>query len=93
MRNQISICRKTYQVHGISFTTRERNMAAQVQATPQSKVKSKGQGSLKDVDAFIFDVFGTVVDWRTNVVKEVQELGMKHGTGSSSFLYCARVKE
>lgn len=55
-------------------------MAAQVQATPQSKVKSKGQGSLKDVDAFIFDVFGTVVDWRTNVVKEVQELGMKHGT-------------
>lgn len=67
-------------------------MAAQVQATPQSKVKSKGQGSLKDVDAFIFDVFGTVVDWRTNVVKEVQELGMKHGTGSSSFLYCARVK-
>jgi len=59
-----------------------------MQATSQSKVKSSGRGSLKDVDAFIFDVFGTVVDWRTNVVKEVQELGLKYGVGSSLFLHC-----
>jgi len=60
-----------------------------MQATPQSKVKFSGRGSLKDVDAFIFDVFGTVVDWRTNVVKEVQELGLRYGVGSSLLSYCA----
>ncbi|KXN85894.1 (S)-2-haloacid dehalogenase 4A [Leucoagaricus sp. SymC.cos] len=49
------------------------------QAQTASQAKTTGQGPLKNIDAFIFDVFGTVVDWRTNVVKEVQELGKKHG--------------
>ncbi|KAF7760302.1 hypothetical protein Agabi119p4_10978 [Agaricus bisporus var. burnettii] len=35
--------------------------------------------ALKDVEVFIFDVFGTVVDWRSSVVKEIQEVGQKHG--------------
>jgi len=60
-----------------------------MQATSQSKVNSSGRGSLKDVDAFIFDVFGTVVDWRTNVVKEVQELSLKYGVGSFLFSHRA----
>jgi hypothetical protein len=29
--------------------------------------------SLKDVDAFLFDVFGTVVDWQGSVAQQVQE--------------------
>jgi hypothetical protein len=58
-------------------------MSVQAQTTPtKSQGKTKGQGPLKDIDAFVFDVFGTVVDWRTNVVKEVEELGKKHGVGA-----------
>lgn len=47
----------------------------------KTQAQAKAQGPLKDVGAFIFDVFGTVVDWRTNVVKEVTELGTKYGVG------------
>uniref|UniRef100_A0A0W0EYB6 Putative haloacid dehalogenase n=1 Tax=Moniliophthora roreri TaxID=221103 RepID=A0A0W0EYB6_MONRR len=31
------------------------------------------------IEALIFDVFGTTVDWRKSVVKELQEIGEKHG--------------
>ena len=41
-------------------------MSIQAQETPLSKAKFKGRGSLKGVGAFIFGVFGTVVDWCTN---------------------------
>ncbi|KAJ8082739.1 hypothetical protein PM082_008595 [Marasmius tenuissimus] len=30
------------------------------------------------VEALIFDVFGTTVDWRTSVVQELKDLGKKH---------------
>ncbi|KAJ3576806.1 hypothetical protein NP233_g183 [Leucocoprinus birnbaumii] len=64
----------------IESTARTETMSStQTQKTSQSKAKGL-QGPLKDIDAFIFDVFGTVVDWRTNVVKEVTELGKKHSS-------------
>ena len=28
-----------------------------------------------NVKALIFDVFGTVVDWRSSIIKQCQELG------------------
>lgn len=31
------------------------------------------------IEAFVFDVFGTVVDWRSSVTAELQALGNKHG--------------
>lgn len=34
---------------------------------------------MKRVKALIFDVFGTVVDWRTSVEAELKALGDKHG--------------
>lgn len=55
-------------------------MSTQAQTQTPSEARSKK--SLKDVEAFIFDVFGTVVDWRTSVVRELQELGKKHGTST-----------
>lgn len=35
--------------------------------------------ALEDVRALTFDVFGTVVDWRTSVIRELQTVGRKHG--------------
>src|ERR1700687_929461 len=29
--------------------------------------------------ALAFDVFGTVVDWRSSIIRELEELGQRHG--------------
>ncbi|EKM77536.1 hypothetical protein AGABI1DRAFT_115116 [Agaricus bisporus var. burnettii JB137-S8] len=54
---------------------------SQAKAQPSSQPQSeKSAGNLlKDVDVLIFDIFGSVVDWRTSVAREVQEVGKKHG--------------
>ena len=33
---------------------------------------------MKEIRAFVFDVFGTVVDWESTVVAELKALGDKH---------------
>ena len=35
--------------------------------------------NIKKPRALTFDVFGTVVDWRTSISREIQELGAKKG--------------
>jgi len=47
------------------------------------RVVAGGQGSIKpqlaSVKALVFDTFGTVVDWRSSVIAEGQQLGkQKH---------------
>ena len=37
------------------------------------------QETLADVEAMTFDVFGTVVDWRTSIIREGQMLGAEKG--------------
>lgn len=34
---------------------------------------------MDNVKALLFDVFGTVVDWRSSVEAELKDLGLKHG--------------
>lgn len=36
------------------------------------------------VEALVFDVFGTVVDWRSSVVEELRSLGKKHSVGETT---------
>ncbi|KAK7028522.1 hypothetical protein R3P38DRAFT_2936938 [Favolaschia claudopus] len=35
---------------------------------------------LSGVQALLFDVFGTVVDWHGSVTKELERVGKQHGT-------------
>jgi len=35
--------------------------------------------SLNSVKALVFDTFGTVVDWRSSVAKEIEDLGRRKG--------------
>jgi len=44
---------------------------------PQSSTRSNAQ--LGSVKALVFDTFGTVVDWRTSVTREVEELARRKG--------------
>ncbi|KAF8961184.1 haloacid dehalogenase [Flammula alnicola] len=39
---------------------------------------------MDNVKALIFDVFGTVVDWRSSVVAELEVLGKQHGVASDT---------
>jgi len=35
--------------------------------------------TMEEVKALIFDVFGTVVDWRGSIVRELEVSGKEHG--------------
>src|SRR5271165_7368960 len=37
------------------------------------------QNATDQVEALFFDVFGTVVDWRTSIIWELEEFGRKKG--------------
>ncbi|MCH2508555.1 MAG: haloacid dehalogenase type II, partial [Dehalococcoidia bacterium] len=37
------------------------------------------ENNLSKVKAMTFDVFGTVVDWRSSVAREIKEMGLKKG--------------
>ncbi|MFC0398822.1 haloacid dehalogenase type II [Paraburkholderia rhizosphaerae] len=37
---------------------------------------------MKDVKAFVFDVFGTLVDWRSGVAREAAQFLQRHGRGA-----------
>ena len=41
--------------------------------------KERWQEALADVEALTFDVFGTVVDWRTSIIREGQVLSLEKG--------------
>jgi 2-haloacid dehalogenase len=38
--------------------------------------------ALEDVKALLFDVFGTVVDWRTSIIRELETFGVRHGASA-----------
>lgn len=38
--------------------------------------------ALEDVKALLFDVFGTVVDWRTSIIRELETFGERHGASA-----------
>ena len=50
-------------------------------ATASGRAQSGGRPSpeLASVKALVFDTFGTVVDWRTSVTREVEELAKRKG--------------
>ena len=41
--------------------------------------EGRRQEALADVEAMTFDVFGTVVDWRTSIIREGRVLGLEKG--------------
>ena len=46
---------------------------------PETLPAEERPQALADVEAMTFDVFGTVVDWRTSIIREGQILGMEKG--------------
>jgi len=48
-------------------------------AAPPSQTGASGPSSMTSIKALVFDVFGTVVDWRTSVALEVEALARRKG--------------
>ena len=47
--------------------------------TNAAEVRLKADATTEGVKALVFDVFGTVVDWRTSVAQEVRDLAKRKG--------------
>lgn len=45
----------------------------------QSQPRGSGGANFASVKALVFDTFGTVVDWRTSVASQVDEVAKRHG--------------
>ena len=56
-------------------------MADALQASPLQRAQNgqRPRADLGSVKALVFDVFGTVVDWRSSVSREVEELAKRKG--------------
>jgi hypothetical protein len=50
-------------------------------SAPSLTILSPQMSDLTEVKALLFDVFGTVVDWRGSVIQELKALGKKHSIG------------
>ena len=48
-------------------------------AAAQGQTQGRPSPDLRDVRALVFDVFGTVVDWRSSVIDEVERLARSKG--------------
>src|SRR5262245_33710204 len=53
--------------------------AAVVAADLRGGAVMKSQSPLSSVKALVFDTFGTVVDWRSSIAKEIDELAKRKG--------------
>ena len=47
--------------------------------TPREAIAVQGQEAISEVAALTFDVFGTVVDWRTSIIREGRLLSQQKG--------------
>jgi 2-haloacid dehalogenase len=52
---------------------------ARAGARGQAQIRRQPDPQLASVKALVFDVFGTVVDWRTSITREVAELAKRKG--------------
>ena len=71
--------------------------ASAMVALPREQSRQRSGAEVTSVKALVFDVFGTVVDWRTSVAHEVETLtarkglkvdGAKFARGSYPLLSC-----
>ena len=53
---------------------------------PKYRIESSTtEGHMDQVKALLFDVFGTVVDWRSSVISELEALGEKSGIAPGNY--------
>jgi 2-haloacid dehalogenase len=54
-------------------------VAGVVRSAPYESAFNPGPAAMNRFRALAFDVFGTVVDWRSSIIRELEEFGQRHG--------------
>ncbi len=67
--------RREFLLGGVAGLT----LAGLAGAAPASGQQCPPGGPVPGVEALVFDVFGTVVDWRASIIREGQAFGLAHG--------------
>ena len=71
--------REFLQVGAAAMVGKEMAGADRAMASARGQNGARPDRQLESVKALVFDVFGTVVDWRTSVTREVEELAKRKG--------------
>ncbi len=71
--------RECLQVGAVAMAGAELVDAGRAMAFGQAQTGGRTDPQLASVKALVFDMFGTVVDWRTSVAREVEELAKRKG--------------
>jgi 2-haloacid dehalogenase len=58
-----------------------------------NKRRSVARFAKDDVKALLFDVFGTVVDWRTSITRQAETFGRRHGVSGDWSAFADRWRE
>ena len=79
-RQFVAVSRREWlQVGAVGILTPGLLAAGSSRAFGQVRSSARPDPSLTSVKALVFDVFGTVVDWRTSVIQEVNGLAKRKG--------------
>ncbi len=71
--------REFLQVGAVAMVGTELVGAGRATASGRTQSGGRPDPQLESVKALVFDTFGTVVDWRTSVTREVEELAKRKG--------------
>ncbi len=67
------------QAGAVGFISAEMASGGHGMAFGEPQNRARPNAEVTSVQALVFDVFGTVVDWRTSVTREVEELARRKG--------------
>jgi 2-haloacid dehalogenase len=79
IRRFASVSRREFLQAGAVGVVGARSVRAGGTAPSEQPDRGRLDQAVASVRALVFDVFGTVVDWRTSVTREVQELAKRKG--------------
>src|SRR5262249_58995926 len=78
-RHSADVSRRAFLGVGAAAMIGARFGATQASAAGSAQSAGRGKPDVSAVKALVFDTFGTVVDWRTSVASEVDQLAKKKG--------------
>jgi 2-haloacid dehalogenase len=78
-RRRVAVSRRRFVQTAVVATIGAEWSARRMMAFSESQAAPPPKPELAAVKALVFDVFGTVVDWRTSVAQEVDQLAKKKG--------------
>ena len=78
-RQSVTVSRRRFFGFGAAAMIAGQFGAGRAMASGLAQTAVQSKRELAPVKALVFDIFGTVVDWRTSVTQEVEQLAKRKG--------------